>query len=127
MKLTLAEAQAQVRESLRRRAFESEGIEYQERIPRPVGEDLELKEILERESQFQRDDKTPTRINSISKHLETIDRQIDRLIYETEIDKEILRELGLLVILQHYHLERIEIGDRNPLAKELLETFNSLR
>lgn len=127
MKISLAEARIQAEESVRRQVFESEGIEYRERIPRPPKEDPELKEILERESQFQRDDKTPARIEAISKHLDSVDLQIDQLVYGTKIDKEILQELGLLVVLQHYHLERIEVGDKNPLAKELLEIFHSLR
>ena len=125
MKLTLEQAQALSKEQSRKQAFNEAGLEYQPRVPHCPKDDEELQAILEREKQFLRDDRTPARIQGISSHLDKVDRQIDKLVYRTEITEDILREIGLLTVLFHYHLERIEIGDNNPLAKELLAVFQS--
>jgi hypothetical protein len=122
MPLTLEQAQRLAKQQ----AHKDMGIEFDPRVPMPPGEDAILQAILKREAEFRRDDRTPARIQGIAQHLDAIDRQIDALVYKAEITPEIIYELGLLTLLWHYHLERIELGDQNLLARQLLTVYRKL-
>ena len=99
------------------------GLEYNARALCPPAEDKELQAILAREKELRSDERVTADIRKQQAHLDSIENQIDKLIYKTEITTEIIQEIGLLTVLWHHHLEKIEIGDRNPLAKDLLENY----
>lgn len=126
MQVTLEQAREIQHRQAKRQAYEDMGLEYHTRASVPPSEDKVLQAIVAREREFRRDERTSAQTVLIDKHLASIDRQIDKLIYETEITDTIIYELGFLLLLRHYHLERIEIGDRNPLAKDLLEFYHHL-
>ncbi len=127
MAVSLEQARALQSEQAKRQAHKDIGLEYHARALVPPSEDKELQDIIAREREFQRDDRVSARTVMIDKHLADIDQQIDKLICETEITDLIIYELGFLTLLRFYHLERIEIGDHNPLARDLLRFYHKLR
>ena len=127
MPVTLEQARVIQQRQAKTRAYEDMGLEFPDRALVPPSEDPVLQSILARAKEFQRDDRVSARTVSIDKHLANIDRQIDKLIYDREITEIIIYELGFLLLLRHYHLERIEVGDQNLLAKDLLGFYHQLR
>lgn len=117
--LTIAEAQEQARLNDRQQAFAKQGVELNPRPLVPASEDKELQLILKREAEFAKDEKLSADTAKIDQQLAAIDKQIDTLIYEREITQSDVYQLGLLTILRSYWLERIELGDQNPLAQDL--------
>jgi len=124
--ISLEQARALQQEQAKRQAYKDIGLEYHDRALIPPSEDGELQEIMAREQEFQRDNRVSARTVMIDRHLANIDQQIDKLIYESEITDIIIYELGFLTLLRFYHLERIEIGDHNPLARDLLRFYHKL-
>lgn len=127
MTVSLEEARAIQRTQAKTQAYKDIGLEFHTRALVPPCEDKELQAILAREREFQRDENVSARTVMIDKELASIDRKIDKLVYETEITEPVILELGFLTLLRFYHLERIEIGDSNPLAKDLLQFYHKLR
>ncbi len=124
--LTLAEAQTQSNNTERQQAFKDLGVEYNTRPLVPPSEDKELQEILARESEFARDERISADTQKIDQHLAAIDTEIDTLIYGREITESDVYALGLLTLLRSYWLEKIELGDKNPLAQDLLKFHHLL-
>jgi len=123
VELTLQQAQDKASRKAQSQAYQDMGLEFNTRALCPPAEDIELQAILAREKEYQRDARVPADIRKQQAHLDKIEAQLEKLVYKTEITVEVITEIGLLTILWHHHLEKIEIGDRNPLAKELLDIY----
>ena len=127
MTVSLEQAREQLDQQAKRKAYTDMGLEYCARVSIPPSEDEELKAIVAREKEFRRDDRISARTCQIDQHIAEIDRQIDKLVYEAKITDVIVYEMGFLLLLRFYHLERIEIGDNNPLARDLLKFYHRLQ
>ena len=127
MNQTLAQAREKLDSQAKRQAYEDLGLEYHARVLIPAQDDAELQSIINRENQFKRDNRTPAPIRKELAHMESIDNQVEQIIYHREITETEVYQLGLLSLLWHHHLERIELGDQNPLATELLNLFKKLK
>ncbi len=127
MTQTLEQAQAKASAQAQSQAYQDMGLEYNARALCPPDEDKELQAILAREKEFRRDNRTPAPIRKEKEHLDTIDREIDKLVYNTVLTKESIYQIGLMTVLWHHHLERMELGDKNPIAKELLDSYHNLK
>ena len=125
MELTLEKVQEQQAQQARSQAYSDMGLEYNARALCPPANDKELQSILAREKELRRDQKVPADIKKEQAHLEAIEKKIDKLVYHTVITEDVIREIGMLTILWHHHLERIELGSKNPLANELLNIFQA--
>ena len=125
MELTLEKAQAQAIAEARTQAYQDMGLEFNARALCPPADDPELQAILAREKELRRDQKVPADIRKQQAHLEAIEAKIDKLVYHTIITEDVIREIGMLTILWHHHLEGIELGSKNPLANELLDIYRA--
>jgi len=127
MGLTLEQVNEKAAVLTRSQAYKDMGLEYNARVLCPPADDTELQAIIAREKEMRRDDRIPADIRCQQRHCEAIEKKIDKLVYATFIDEDIVKEVGLLTILFYHHLEKIELGDKNPLAKDLLDIFKSCK
>ena len=127
MGVSLHEANSAMMGKAAKSAYQDMGLEYNARPLTPPADDEELQAILAREKELLRDEKVPANIRKEQQHLDAIDQKIEDLIYKTEITADTIYELGLLTVLLHHHLERIDGGDKNPIANELIGFFRKLK
>ena len=127
MELTLDEARLSLAKQAQSQALQDMGLELPSaRVLCPPEDDSELQAIIAREKQFIQDSRVPAAILKEKEHMDAIDQKIEQLVYSAKIDTDTVYELGLLTILLHHHLERID-GTKNPLAIELLDIFKNLK
>ena len=125
--ISLAEANQRQVANAKGIAYEDMGLEYQTRVPILPKDDEELQAILSREREHLSDEKVPVSIQKELDRITGIEHQIEKILYKAEITGEHIYEIGLLTVLSCYHLERIELGDKNPIARDLLQFFNKLK
>ena len=125
--ISLAEANRRQEANAKGIAYEDMGLEYKPRVPCLPKDDDELQAILSREKEHLSDEKVPVSIQKELDRITCLEHKIEKILYEAEITGDHIYEIGLLTVLSCYHLERIELGDKNPIARDLLQFFNRLK